>query len=534
MTGRYATRVGVWHTVMGRHMPRADERMMPQIFAENGYATAIFGKWHLGDNFPFRPQDRGFAEALVHGGGGVGQIPDHWGNDYFDDTYLHNGRPEKFTGYCTDVFFREAARFIEANRAKPFFVYLPTNAPHSPYRVADEWSAPYAAAVGDDAELAKFYGLIANLDDNVGRLRRRLEELGLAENTLLIFATDNGTARGATFADYRGNDGRLISGFNAGMRGRKGSPYEGGHRVPCFLHWPAGGLTGGRDVQGLSAHLDLLPTLIDLCGLEERETAHRERFPYDGISLRGALRGEAPIPSDRVLIAHHQELPDPELYRFASVMQGRYRLILRNDLEGGEKPAAELYDLSRDAGQAENAAARHPQVVARLRRVYDAWWDGISPGFGTPAEIVIGDERQNPASLTCFEWHSSQQWGQSAVQRGFEGNGYWAIRVAQSGTYQITLRRWPEEVDQPITAAVDGRGAIAAETARLRVGEFDATKSVTREARAVQFDVVLPAGSTRLETWLTAADGASRGAYYVSVRREKSRSEAGTGSGRIK
>ena len=277
MTGRYSTRTGVWHTVMGRHMPRADERMMPQVFAENGYATAIFGKWHLGDNFPFRPRDRGFQEALIHGGGGVGQIPDYWGNDYFDDTYSRDGRPEKFSGYCTDVFFREATRFIESHRDRPFFVELATNAPHGPYRVADEWREPYASKVDGDAELATFYGMIANIDDNVGRLRRRLEELGLADDTLLIFLTDNGTAHGATFSDARGNDGKLVSGYNAGMRGRKGSPYEGGHRVPCFLHWPAGKLTGGRDVDGLSAHLDLLPTLIDLCGLGAVPTSRVRR-----------------------------------------------------------------------------------------------------------------------------------------------------------------------------------------------------------------------------------------------------------------
>ena len=135
MTGRYSTRTGVWHTVMGRHMPRPDEVMMPGVFADNGYRTAVFGKWHLGDSYPYRPQDRGFHEVLVHGGGGVGQIPDYWGNDYFDDTFFRNGQPQRFEGYCTDVFFREAERFITDNRQQPFFVYLSTNAPHGPYRV---------------------------------------------------------------------------------------------------------------------------------------------------------------------------------------------------------------------------------------------------------------------------------------------------------------------------------------------------------------------------------------------------------------
>ncbi|HVX59233.1 MAG TPA: arylsulfatase, partial [Pirellulales bacterium] len=483
-----------------------------QVFADNGYTTAIFGKWHLGDNYPFRPQDRGFQETLVHGGGGVGQIPDYWGNDYFDDTYFRNGQPEKFTGYCTDVFFREAVRFIESHRDQPFFVYLPTNAPHGPYRVGDEWSDPYKSQVGDDAELARFYGMIANIDDNVGRLRTRLEKLGIADNTLLIFLTDNGTARGVTFTDYRGNEGRLVSGYNAGMRGRKGSPYQGGHRVPCFFHWPAAKLTGGRDVGGLSAHLDLLPTLVELCSLKDKP-----RAPGDGMSLRGALTGGASIPADRTLFAHHQELHHPEKDRFASVMQDRWRLILRNDLE--TKPAVELYDMTDDPGQSRDVAAKHPEVAGRLRAAYDAWWSELAKSFDRPAEIVVGDERQNPSELSCFEWHSSQQWQQRAVLRGFEGNGYWAIRVAQAGKYLITLRRWPREVDAPIAAGIDGGRAISVTSARLRVAEFDDRQAVSPQATVVEFEVSLPAGSTRLETWFATADGKSIGAYYVSVER---------------
>ena len=202
MTGRYSTRTGVWHTVMGRHMPRTDNIMMPQVFADNGYRTAIFGKWHLGDSYPYRPHDRGFHFALTHGGGGIGQIPDFWGNDYFDDTYFHNDLPKKFDGYCTDIFFHEAMEFIDARQTQPFFVYLSTNAPHSPYRVLESYAKQYEEAVGGDAQLAKFYGMIANLDQNVGRLLRQLDQLNLTRDTLVIFMTDNGTSRGAKFSDY--------------------------------------------------------------------------------------------------------------------------------------------------------------------------------------------------------------------------------------------------------------------------------------------------------------------------------------------
>jgi arylsulfatase B len=231
------------------------------------------------------------------------------------------------------------------------------------------------------------------------------------------------------------------------------------------------------------------------------------------------LAGEEPIDSERVLIAHHQELPYPEKYRFASVMQGDWRLILRNDLPEHGMPAVELYRLSDDPEQKHNVLAQNVKVAADLRGRYEAWWQDISRDFDRPAEIVVGDARQNPAALTCFEWHSSQQWGQSAVERGFEGNGFWTIRVAQAGKYQIALRRWPAEVDAPITAAVKKGKAIQADKARLRVGAFDEQQPIAASTRVVTFEVSLPAGSTRLQSWFTAPDGSQRGAYYVAVRR---------------
>ena len=273
MTGRYCNRTGVWHTIMGRSLLRRDEVTLADVFAAGGYRTGLFGKWHLGDNYPFRPGDRGFHEVLAHGGGGVGQTPDYWGNDYFDDTYRHNGTPKKYAGYCTDIWFDAAMRFMEAHRNRPFFVYLTTNAAHGPYNVAEEYSEPYK---DKDVPNADFYGMITNIDDNMGRLLGKLKALGIEENTVLIFMTDNGTAAG--FRDGKG--------FNAGMKGTKGSEYDGGHRVPCFIRWPAGGLGGARDVDRLTAHIDLLPTLIDLCGLEKPPGV-----AFDGRSLVPLLRG---------------------------------------------------------------------------------------------------------------------------------------------------------------------------------------------------------------------------------------------------
>ena len=521
MTGRYSTRTGVWHTVMGRHMPRRREIMMPQVFADNGYRTAIFGKWHLGDNFPFRPQDRGFQEVLIHGGGGVGQIPDYWGNDYFDDTYFENGQPREFAGYCTDIFFRRAIEFIEANRDRPFLVYLPTNAPHSPFRVAEQYSEFYREKVGEDLGLSKFYGMIANIDENVGKLLARLKEWGLADNTIVIFMTDNGTSRGATFTNYRGNEGELLSGFNAGMRGRKGSPYEGGHRVPFFLRWPAGGFVGGRDAGQLAAHIDLLPTLIELCRLKPPAATR-----FDGMSFARLLRNEAADWPDRTLFAHHQELPRPVKYRFACVMRNRWRLIARNDdgKSDGDvgimpTPRFELYDVATDPAQRLDVSEEKPNIVRQMRSTYDEWWEDLATRFDEDSRIIIGDQRQNPTRLTCFEWHSSRHWGQNDVRRGFEENGYWAIDIARPGTYAIALRRWPEEVDAPITTGIDGGKAINAIEAKLRIGDMERKQPIAAGATSVRFEVRLPSGKSRLETWLIDEDGRSRGAYYATVER---------------
>ena len=493
MTGRYCNRTGVWHTVMGRSLLRGDEVTMADIFAAGGYHTGIFGKWHLGDNYPFRPQDRGFQEVLVHGGGGVGQTPDHWSNDYFDDTYWHNGTPEKHAGYCTDVWFDAAMQFIESNRDRPFFAYLATNAPHAPYNVPERYSSLYA---GKDVPNANFYGMIANIDENMGRLLGRLKALGLEENTILIFMTDNGTAAG-----FQGGRG-----FNAAMRGAKGSQYDGGHRVPCFIRWPAGGLAGGKDVTRLTAHIDLLPTLIAACGL-----ATPAGVKFDGTSLLPLLQGRDSDWPDRTLVTDSQRIEHPEKWRQSAVMTDRWRLI----------NGKELYDIRADRGQKNDISGKHPDVVKALREAYEKWWGDISQRFDEYCEIVIGSDREDPSRLTCHDWHGGDlpPWDQTHILKGIDANGFWAVEVARAGEYEFSLRRWPMEVDAPINVPIPGGRAIRASTARLTIGPIDLSQPVADEAKQVTFRVRLDSGKMKLQTWLTADDGTSRGAYFVYVRR---------------
>jgi len=478
MTGRYSSRTGVWHTIMGRSLLCRDEVTMADVFAASGYRTGIFGKWHLGDNYPFRPQDRGFDEVVVHGGGGIGQTPDFWGNDYFDDTYWHNGKPQRYQGYCTDVFFAEALAFIERNKDRPFFLYLPTNAPHGPYNVPEKYRRLYLEKGLPDRE-ARFYGMITNIDENMGRLLARLKQLGLEENTIVIFMTDNGTAAGSPDA----------------MRGRKGSEYDGGHRVPCFISWP-GHLEGGRDIGRIAAHIDVLPTLIELCGLKRPEGVE-----FDGKSLVPLLAGKGPWP-DRTLFVHSQRIDHPRKWRKCAVMTDRWRLV----------NGRELYDIKADPEQKHNVADDHPDLVRRFRSEYEKWWESISVRFGSYCRIVIGSDRENPSRLTAHDWHGPVvPWAQGMIRNGrLFANGFWAIEVARDGRYRFTLRREPVEANFPIGAT----------KARLRVGGLDVSKAISPEATGATFEVALKAGKTRLETWFVdERSGKSRGAYYVYVER---------------
>jgi arylsulfatase A-like enzyme len=511
LTGRYSNATGVWHTIMGRSLLHPEETTLAECFRANGYITGIFGKWHLGDNYPCRPQDRGFDEVLIHGGGGVWQTPDYFGNDYFDDTYQRNGKPVKFSGFCTDVWFDNAIKFmtLAAQRRQPFFCYLPTNAAHSPTWAPERYNAMYKDVKG--LRDPGFYGMITNIDDNVGRLDNFLKSSGLSETTILVFTTDNGTSDGAGV-------------FNSGMRGVKASPYDGGHRVPFFIRWPQGGLTGGRDVPDLTAHVDVLPTLMDLCGL--KRPSGKE---LHGKSLSPLLRQERISWPDRAVVVDSQRLENLVKWRQAAVMTSRWRLV--NPSPDGNPANIELYDIQKDPGQAINIATSHPDIADTLKGEYEKWWDAVAQRANEFVRIVLGNKAVEPVRLTAHDWHgegAEQVWNQKEIRRAPAANGYWAVEVRKSGDYRFELRRWPEELDLPINAPYrdpafnretePGR-AISAVKARLRIGGLDRSMDVRLSDKAAVFDLHLEAGPAKLETWLYDKDGTERGAYYVTVRR---------------
>lgn len=510
MSGHYTNRAGPWHTIMGRSFLRVGEMTLGDAFVDSDYATGMFGKWHLGDNYPYRPEDRGFQEVVRHGGGGVGQTPDYWDNSYFDDTYFHNSVPQKYKGYCTDVYFQEATRFIgeSVKQDKPFFAYICTNAPHGPFHCPDEFWKPYAETGMSERE-AIFYGMIANVDHNVGKLRQWLDKKGLAENTIFIFTTDNGTATGE----------KLNSG---GMRGKKGSEYDGGHRVPFFVRWPEGNLTGGRSVDQLTAHIDILPTLIDLCGLKSPMD-----YSFDGRSLAPLLYNTPTPWPDRVIITDSQRVRDPIKWRKSATMTKRWRLV------NGE----ELFDMSKDPEQEQDVSQQYPEVKQRLRGEYDRWWASISPGFVVDERVVLGNAAENPTQLTAHDWLTdggSPPWHQGSIRAGKGGMGYWAVRVEEAGAYEITLRRWPRESKTAIDSdlkpgkAVQGLTAyretpgngIKVQKASLKIGDFSGEKPVKKGAEGVSFRVNLKPGEFELQGTFhgkTAKDTLS--AYYAVVKR---------------
>ncbi len=495
MTGNYPAVTGAYRTSSGRTMMHRDELTVGNLFADNGYATGMIGKWHLGDNAPHRPQDRGFQEVVWHRCGGIGQASDYWGNDYFDDVYERNGKFEKFDGYCTDVWFREATRFIEKHQKEPFFLYLALNAPHGPYRVPAKWAKPYAG--NKKITNANFFGMIANIDYNVGALRKRLKELSLEKDTILIFMTDNGTAAGAKFD---GLDSAPLLGFNAGMRGKKSSVYDGGHRVPCFIHWPAGGLTGGKDVAGQTAHIDMLPTLAELCGIRVPEG-----YAPDGVSLKGLLTENKPLQRSHIVVQFHGGAGGTGLpaqpFKWSAVLTPRWRLV-----NSGQQS---LYDIEADPGQTTDLSAKHPEVVAGLRSHYMKFWKKVSPRL-KPVRIDIGNPGESPTRLCSQDWYmptGNPPWNFYTIGRLPPVTGPWMLHVVKTGRYRITLRQFPVEAQKPVVAAM----------AALEIGGVKSKSAVKPGSLGVEFVVKLSQGPTQLNTWLTRQNGEAGGAYFADV-----------------
>jgi len=375
MSGKAPFKVGVTHTVVERERLALSAMTVAESLKSAGYTTGIFGKWHLGDADAYQPENRGFDEVFIHGAGGIGQShagdqSDAPGTNYFDPIIKHNGTFEQTKGYCTDVFFQQTLGWIKdqtevtdkTKDKKPFFAYLSTNAPHSPYRVAPKYSDLFADKC--DKKKAAFLGMIVNIDENMGLLMEKLDQWNLSDNTLLIFMTDNGSAAGSRI-------------FNAGMRGGKGTVDEGGTRVPLFMRLP-GVTKPGVEIDRLTRHYDIFPTLTEIAG----GTLPAD-LDLDGRSLVPLIKDPQAEWEPRNTFFHvgrwskagapkrfskGDPNPDNSKYKGFAVRSEKWRLINKR-----------LYDIQKDLAEKNDLAKSRPEVVKELRSSFDKWWDEVRP-----------------------------------------------------------------------------------------------------------------------------------------------------------
>jgi arylsulfatase A len=440
LTGRYPERTAAVGVTRGREAMRAGEVTLAERLRDAGYATGAFGKWHNGEPFPMDPQGQGFAHFTGFRGG-------HW-TEYFDPTLLRDGRDAPTSGYITDVLTDAAIAFVEANRAGPFFCYVPYNAPHAPFQVPVAEFDRFRAR-GHDALEASVLGMVANLDANVGRLLAALDRLDLSRSTIVVFLTDNGpnTAR-----------------FNGGMKGRKGSVDEGGVRVPMFVRYP-GRVPAGTVVDRIAAHIDLVPTLLDLAHLPPAAG-------LDGRSLVPLLEGRAAGWPERRLFVHQFRHDQPLSPFPGAVRTDRYRLV-----RTGRGTA--LYDLRDDPGQARDLSRREPDTARELSAAYDSWWADVSRGIpGEPLPIPVGHpeapavELPAPAAALAggLSYFGKSGWAHDWIAReGWSGTGAaasWRVDAAAPGRYEVALRYALKPGEEGATVRVAAGESVAEGTLR--------------------------------------------------------------------
>ena len=398
LTGKHEFRSGVTHTIFERERLSLGATTLPEILRKAGYTTGIFGKWHLGDEDAYLPNKRGFDETFIHGGGGIGQTyPGSCGdapdNKYRDPCIWHNDRFVKTSGYCTDVFLDEAAQWIEGQKKRPFFAWVSPNVPHDPFvSPGAEWETRYRAA-GLSTNAVRYYAMIEHLDAAVGRFLERLD--GVNRDTLVIFMTDNGHSVGSV--------------YNAGMRGMKGTPYEGGVRVPSFWRW-TGRLPSGVDCDALTAHIDVLPTVVELAGGKVPEGIEGRSLLslFEWLRKPQPLGIEKPPWADRLLFTHFGRWEagqsESAKYRAVAVRNTQFKLV--NNVE--------LYDLSADPGETNNIITTHPNIASQLRAEYENWWMDVMPAaleseftrgpMVNPFKARFWNQYGRPAGTNSWTW----------------------------------------------------------------------------------------------------------------------------------
>ena len=429
LTGRYSLRTGVTDTYNGGAMMSNDEITLAEILKENNYETGIFGKWHLGDNYPFRPTDQGFNESLIHLSGGIGQVGDftnyYAGNrSYFDPVLWHNNQQKKYDGYCSDIFTDEAIKFIEKNKSDQFFCYLSFNAPHTPLQLPEKYynlyknidpsliseSETIKMSRKDINDAKKIYGMITNIDDNVGKLISKLKELEIDDNTILIFMTDNGPQQ------LR---------FNANLKGRKGKVYNGGIRVPFYLHYPKIH-ENGLDINSFSAHIDVLPSILGLCDIKLPNDRK-----IDGINLFNKTNRDI---INRSFFSYWTR-KFPELYHNISLNKGNYKLVGNTGYDSSINNF-ELYDIDTDPNERENLISNNAKIANAMKKEMDNIYNELinSKNIKNKPRIIVGSKFENPTFL-----NRNDASGQRHIWTNDEVFGFWRINI-KKGNYDFKFK----------------------------------------------------------------------------------------------
>jgi len=471
LTGRYAMRSGVFTTIAGRSILHKDEKTLPQFLKPHGYHSAIFGKWHLGFSYPYRPQDRGFDEVFVHGGGGVGQMEDYYGNSLFNTTFIHNGQVSSSKGYCTDVLFDRAMDYVEEKQKEkqPFLCFVSTPVTHSPHHGPKELVAQLKAeGIQGNVQL---YAQVQNLDANIGRMMKKIKELGLAENTILVYASDQGmNDRGAPHGDNR-----------------KGLGYDPAHHVPFMIRLPG---AHPKAISRLAGMIDFFPTILDLCGIKRPDNV-------DGISLKPLLVGKKGYPANRTLIIQCPRSRQATKWRNSAVKTDRWRLV------NGTK----LYDVTIDPRQNKDVAEKNPQVLDELRNAYEAYWADLPDQASTLSRHLLGHpDCLDEIALNGMDWYrGASPWNNGAYKR--PSSGAWAVTVVEKGRYQFECRFFPRTADKPAGAS----------GAQIKIGEQTAMSDLSEKAKKTTFELSLESGDYDLEASFA---GKNRfGALWVYVKK---------------
>ena len=538
MTGVDAMKNGCTAVNAGRSMVREDIPMLSNYFADAGYATGLFGKWHMGDSYPYRPQDRGFQEVLSFRAWGLPSLASNWENStlnpnkrpeqaYMDPVLEHNGTDIRFPGYSGDIWFTEAMKYMAVCKTerKPFFVYLANNLAHVPDSVPGKYSKPYSD-IGkwkgtDGTEVkapAAYYGQIANIDENMGRLEEFLVKSGLKENTIILYLTDNGS-RSKPATDI----------YNGGMRGHKTEMWEGGHRVPCFFRWPQSGVKHGRDIPELTEVQDIAPTLLELCKISPKNL-----YPMGGVSWGGLLRNEAWPHADRKIAIEYGV--SGKRWVDACVPSEKWRLL------GNGKS---LYNVTGDPHQDSDVAGQNSDVLKGLNSYYDEWYQQAIAEFQNIRYIHLGHPGVPEVILYASDWQGDSCDNPATLAAGV-AKGKWDIEVETAGDYRVELSRWPFESGKALTEGTKGRkadptavestfksvsapaktdkgssssgGARPIAKAQLVVAKDNQTIDTKPDDKSAAFTLHLAAGKTKLAANFLDANGTLLcSAFYVKV-----------------